>query len=962
MNPLSIGSFFHEDLAYLAALQETGKLSKEVEGKQNAWWKLLLWYLNDDLKAVEQSLQGQPFLEWVPRQGGEADGTPVFDRITWLEREHKVIGLVSPVLLVRPLPDANLGDKIWEENATITDRVRGRLAELVKNLKAKFEETRPHGATPFCCKLAPIIASRNVARSTNSSSGEVELSPFNFLDPYTLESTKILVPTGEGQYFIPLCVNPNCSEPLLPAKVDVDLGADNFTLRCQKCGTPKPFLLSDVGCAWVDGEFVVWRDRTLQWADTTGVVRLPPVPAVDSSRGVVKFSYPAVSSTKDIESPDLTLVVPLGSPFRSIDRVTDLNYTNYLWPGDPDPKAPVMTVPLPLRIENASLVESARTRKLNNTVEVTLKLKGLPASIRWIFIPSTIATSSIAIYPNPNNVPPTWSWFDIATDDLQMRLPPKEKTARTIGDHRVRTETPATSLPAIELSSSGSGSMGASCSLLLLRFQPEGDSIGTRELFFGFDFGSSNTAMRFSIDGTYKNSQPLLSQDLRDSVAELTVSQAFDKARDRVAPKGAGDGSSFQSFHCQTHRVARVTATPCCNEFKTGDVLFKSDEDWVKVRKEYISEMLTHGLIGASRALGARPLNISGVFSYPLTFTIGRLGMFVGEVKSVIETVSARTGGDAATALAKTQFVDEATAGVASLGQPQAEELVLTADLGGGTLDISIGRSSDGAEKDQIGSAELGGAHFVRRGEKVGELQTYVTTVNKIARGEADRGEWAGQRPHVDRYYQLLFIFLETVLRSYLVRRSGHKPVQKVSIYPLGNGWRFHELMVNPMQVEPAKAVRDEIEKLTRNLIAAIQAQHGLTLDVRALLVDHPKGAVADGCLAVATRTGTHQAKEVMPRLPFGIDTSNGSTTKSWSDIFEGDAAKTEFINNGLVFDETELRARLQTPNGASWAGAEFKGDALRGNMQTKAYLWQGAGFTRGPLQVLIETQWLPKA
>jgi len=960
VNPLSIGSFFHEDLAYLAALQATGKLSQETERKQNAWWKLLLWYLNDDLKAVDQSLQGQPFLEWVPRQGGEADGNAVFNRITWLERDRKVVGLVSPVLFVRPLPDANLGDKIWEENATITDRVRGRLAELVKNLNAEFEETRPHGATPFCCKLAPIIASRNVTRSTNSSSGEVELSPFNFLDPYTLKSTKILVPTGEGQYFIPLCAN--CSEPLLPAKVEVDLGVDSFTLHCQKCGSPKPYRLSDVGCAWVDGEFVVWRDRTLVWADTTGVVRLPPVPAVDPSRGVVKFSYPAVSSTRNIESPDLTLVVPLGSPFRSIDRVTDLNYPNYLWPGDPDPKAPVTAVPLPLRIENASLVKNARTRKLNNTVEVTLELKGLPANIRWIFIPSMIATSSIAIYPNPNNVPPTWSWYDIATDDLQMRLPPKAKAARTIGDHRVRTETPATSLPAIELSNGGSGSTGASCSLLLLRSQPEGDSMGTRELSFGFDFGSSNTAMRFSTDGTEEHSQPLVSKNLRDSVAALTMSSAFDKAVDRVAPKGAGDGSSFQSFHCQTHHVARVTATPCCNDLKVGDVLFKSDEDWEKVRIEYISEMLTHGLIGASVSMGGRPLNMCGVFSYPLTFTKGRLGRFIGEVKSVIETVSGRTGGDAASALAKTQFVDEATAGVASLGAPQAEELVLTADLGGGTLDISIGRSSDGPEKDQIGSAELGGAHFVRRGEKVGELQAYVTTVGKIARGEADRGEWANQRPHVDRYYRLLFSFLETILGSYLTRRATHNPVRKVSIYPLGNGWRFHELMVNPMQVEPLKSVRDEIEKLTKDLTTAIQSQHGVTLDVQLHLIDHPKGAVAKGCLAVATRTGTHEAREVMPRLPFGIDTSNGSTTKSWSDIFEGDAAKPEFINNGLVFDETQLRARLQTPNGASWASEEFKGDALRGNMQTKAYLWQGAGFTRGPLQVLIETQWLPKA
>ena len=952
MNPLSIGSFFHEDLAYLAALEAKGKLSPDVERKQNAWWKLLLWYLNDDLKAVEQSLHGQPFLDWVPRQDGAADGTPVFDRITWLERDHKVVGLVSPVLLVRPLPDANLADPMWEGNASVTDRVRGRLAQLEKNLNAKFEETKHRGSTPFCCKLGTIISARSIAPPSNSQTGDVVLSPFNFLDPYSLGSTRILVPTGDGQYLVPLCVTPSCSEPLLPATVSLDLGTDSITLQCRKCGSPKPFPLSDLGCAWVDGEFVVWRDRTLQWADTSGSVRLPPVPSVDPQRAQVNFSYPAVSALANIDSRDLTLVVPLGSPFRIIEKVTDLNYPNYLWPGDPDPTAPVSAVPIPLRIENANLVKSARTRKINNTVEVTLELKGLPAPIRWIFIPSALATSSVVIYPNPNNVPPAWSWFEIATDDLKVRLSPKTKAARTIGDYRVRTETPATELPPIELS----GKAG-SCSLLLLRSETRA-ATPPMDFFVGFDFGSSNTAMRFSLDGSYKSSRPLIKKDLRDSVAALTTSSAFETAADRVTPKDGG--ASFQSFHCQTHHVARITATPCCSAFSTGDVLFKSDERWAAVRNEYIAELLTHGLIGASRSLGSLPLTISGVFSYPLTFTRGRLAMFMSEVEKVVGNVSAKTGGIAATAVAKTQFVDEATAGVASLGQPQQEELVITADLGGGTLDISIGRSMDGPEKDQIGSAELGGAYFLQRDQKAGELQEYITTVTKIARGEADRGEWSNQKAHIDRYYQLLFVFLETILGSYLVRRT--KDVKRVSIYPLGNGWRFHELMVNPNQIDPAEVVRKEIDKLTRNLAAGIQTQHGVPVDLQAKLVDQPKGAVADGCLAVATRTGQHKPLPVIPRLPFGINASNGAKQVAWSELFHGENAEHGLVNDGLAFDEQELRQRLQTPNGQTWATADFKGDALRGHLQTRTYYWEGAGFTRGPLQVLMETQWLPKA
>jgi len=129
VNPLSIGNFFHEDLAYLAALEATGNLTPEVEQKRNAWWKLLLWHLNDDLKVIEQPLKGQPFLNWIPRQGGRGDGAPVFDRISWLKREGKIVGVVSPVLLVRPLPDERLALAPWDGAAPMTERVRGRLAD-----------------------------------------------------------------------------------------------------------------------------------------------------------------------------------------------------------------------------------------------------------------------------------------------------------------------------------------------------------------------------------------------------------------------------------------------------------------------------------------------------------------------------------------------------------------------------------------------------------------------------------------------------------------------------------------------------------------------------------------------------------------------------------------------------------------------------------------------------------------
>jgi hypothetical protein len=370
--------------------------------------------------------------------------------------------------------------------------------------------------------------------------------------------------------------------------------------------------------------------------------------------------------------------------------------------------------------------------------------------------------------------------------------------------------------------------------------------------------------------------------------------------------------------------------------------------------------MLIHGLIAGSKQLGPHPLNVKGVFSYPLTFTKGRREKFESEVLSAVSRVSASTSVDPR--LANVSFVDEGTAGVASLGEPHASELVVTADLGGGTLDISAGRGKDGPTKDQIGSADAGGALFLRRGEKSADLKAYVDTVARIARGDIDRGEWAALRSNIDRYYQLLFIFLETVLGSYIERRAKDDPVGKVSIYPLGNGWRFHELMVNPMQADPSTVVKEQITRLTANLAAALQAKHGVTVDATCQIVDSPKGAVAKGCLAVATTIGNRIPADIKPRLPLGITSTSRGKSQPWHELFQDDIAMQTFVNDELDFDEKELRDRLQTPNGTHWSSAPFDARRLRLDMQRSEYFWQGVGFTRGPMQVLIETQWLKLA
>jgi hypothetical protein len=180
------------------------------------------------------------------------------------------------------------------------------------------------------------------------------------------------------------------------------------------------------------------------------------------------------------------------------------------------------------------------------------------------------------------------------------------------------------------------------------------------------------------------------------------------------------------------------------------------------------------------------------------------------------------------------------------------------------------------------------------------------------------------------------------------------------TLYPLGNGWRFYELMVDPNQDKPAAFVRSEIERLARNLASAIETKYGVKLDMTPKFVLNPKEAVASGCLGLATMSGEINAGEVAPRLPVGITSSNSGNSVPWHELFVGDVAQGAFVNNGIEFDERELRTRLQTPNGKSWADAPIDAGKLRSVLQTEEYR-SHRGYERGPLQLLLEKQWLPK-
>ena len=110
----SFSGFFHWDQAYSEALRRPSAALPTVWQKRVECWRVLLqWYLLRSVVEDDRAI-GPPFEAFVPRAVGEP--ASVIRSITWLRPSDypRPLGVVSHVLLVRPLPDASVDDEVWK--------------------------------------------------------------------------------------------------------------------------------------------------------------------------------------------------------------------------------------------------------------------------------------------------------------------------------------------------------------------------------------------------------------------------------------------------------------------------------------------------------------------------------------------------------------------------------------------------------------------------------------------------------------------------------------------------------------------------------------------------------------------------------------------------------------------------------------------------------------------------------
>jgi hypothetical protein len=364
-------------------------------------------------------------------------------------------------------------------------------------------------------------------------------------------------------------------------------------------------------------------------------------------------------------------------------------------------------------------------------------------------------------------------------------------------------------------------------------------------------------------------------------------------------------------------------------------------------------------------------VRLDPVFTFPLTFSPDDQDRYGREVRDALLRVATWVG---MTEPPTPRFLDESSAGVFSVGQPPAADLVLVADLGGGTLDLSMGTGLAYQEAlttrpEWIGSLDFGGRFLLAAVCPEGAAEFALQSA--IRRGEATAQGTFRSRRAVEGLVRLtsaISFYLGTMLHAHLTRSAAPDP--PVRVFLLGKGWQFWRLTA-------AEGIsrEDFFKDRMRTLCEGLQRYLGAVLAPRTIAVHWANEAAAEGAkhaVAIGALTATETASTATVRLPAGVSLQQGKQGAPWHAPF-GPGVRTGFrLDAHVKFDEADLEARLDAHRKALGAAGyesvfppdlEFDAEALvrQALISERNAVGLGgldAGHFRGPLQLLMENAW----
>jgi hypothetical protein len=903
LRPESIPHLLHWDLAYLWVLEKPAGLRPvRWQSRVDAWKRLLCLMLVGEIKAVPRTIE-PPMLGFTRQYG--------IDRLYELKYHGQTVGVTSPVVLLRPLPDSER-DSLPALPDVHVER-RDELRYFLPLLQSQLDKAASHDGERRIQKALLAIVNDLIREWLTGAAGPVESFDSDQMDLILLRShsfaasadavdtISVLFSRGKRRrVWVPRCAQ--CETELTTEdrpENTIDVVSPVVTLKCPS-GHQTEIALENLFTLVPEqpaSEVTCWTDRDLSPSNERDPYAFPPDVAMNGD-GAVKFCW----SSGDVGGSGVRRFLRLRFPGRIVKLKSikhDALYRNLLIPGND----PSQFAGLPVRSEWRNVWSGGSMRlQAGNLEYCAVRISGVPFAVNFLFTGLRMLRQpelAVGIYPKP--MFPEWKPYLVFVSGTAA----KGYGVKTAGvDHA--TEVLASSgWPGYVSAESVDGATGATWDLS--RCTPKLTARAPNRVCVGVDFGTSNSVLYFQ----QKDAKTLPRSDLNAaslgdlrSLAHwiepstpsplatktwLLPDQPAAKQDQYLFPSALWETSADSRRYIRWGNCAPGPDHEARHGFKWDDTA-RSNHD---LRVAYIKSLLFFVLPVALHKLTGRsaPSGIDIGFSYPLAFNYLQREGHRNLLQSVRDWLKDETGLDA-----EMYSINESLASVRAGGAYNPGEVFLVADMGGRTLDLALFRYETEARRQrkpealhQIGSLDFGGEAFIsayssrKSGQRAGDLfdGQYWALRDAIASGTAATKAHEDQttRDLVNRFHPIAFEFIRTMLAAF--RRTAEGANKNVTVLLVGNGWRLRELLAGSQ--DPVRFSYDHFRHLLNSFGDA-------NIQLRESSIDgivNSKHWVACGALYAAMHDQSRelQEKEFPSRLPLGRTLRMAQREIEWHEL-----------------------------------------------------------------------------
>jgi hypothetical protein len=711
IEPASIPHLLHWDIAFLWALeQQNDQLSTLWQARLEGWRRLLALLIAGQLQVEAGE---------VPTNLKTLLSLHGLQEVWELKLKGRVLGILSPTSIVRPLPDFTQEDllSIPEVDVSRNEAVTHLLAINHDLLSDHIDVHSPIITSVIAILDRELLRRRSKfgygnATGTGVIDAQQEITLLKTYDASGDSATgnvvrlQLYLFSQFANRFVPVCAHCKDRRVTLQQRNDEPLVPkdDKVIINCNSCASPATISLSQlyiVSSSAERPETIAWTDRDFRDAKS---LKNPP-PPIDFRQGVAIFEW-ATSETTDPERRFLKVRLDANGPSRT-ESLDTVFYDRFLDAGGELTAAPVRGEWAKWMVGWPTAVIQGREILFED-----IQIAGIPGSLRRLYAGSAVQKErrmGVAVYPSKR----LEGWSDYRSfltgecHGWQISVP-EDDGAASVSQGLVVTKRPPRF---VAIESDGSGECGALWRHSALERKRDRFDIG-----LGIDFGTTSTVVAYRGDG--KSRAVLTEQEILSELTWLARHDDADNCVGGFVPLGEPSRSLFPSaiWFSESRRWTGIRWSN--RKPNVPELEAKADLKWVANaginsahRTNYLYELLYWSIPAVLKQLGltGTPSEMNLGVAFPLAFTHGQRESYRSSLRELELRVRDRLG-----VALNVYTISESEACVKMIGAIAPEDLVLVADMGGGSLDVAVVgapnvHSSSGQNILQIGSIRFGG-------------------------------------------------------------------------------------------------------------------------------------------------------------------------------------------------------------------------------------------------------------